>query len=210
MEAATDSGAWRGFIAWARRRHVWSRLAPIVPTGLFVLTWFAFGGPVVYWDLLVAALFGWFFYSLLWLLLLAVQIARRVAGKAPFNGRPWLFLPAFGAVTVLACWTEAPFWSGYLASRPVMDRVAREVLARKRSENSVHWVGVYPIHSTWTNGVSVVFWVNGTGQEGADNFGEWGFLYSVNRPDPKDFCEGAPVDHLTGHWYKIQAWECGA
>jgi hypothetical protein len=209
METAMNSGVRQSFIAWTRRHRLWGRLAPIVPAGLFVLTWFAFSDPVVYWNMFVVAGLGWFFYSLLWLLLLAIQIARRAAGKAPLNRRPWLFLPAFGAVTILACWAGAPFWSGYLASRPAMDQAARDVADGKRSPKSVHWLGVYPIESTWTDHRSVVFWVDYTDQ-GPEDYSGTGFLYSPNRPDPTSFCKDQPVPHLSGHWYKIQVWDCGA
>jgi hypothetical protein len=216
METATDSSAWVELVAWTRQHRIWSRLSPIVPALLFALTWFAFSGPVIYWDLLAPAVFGWMFFTLAWLLLLAIQLIRRFFGSASFSWRPWLYFPAFMAVTAVACWIRAPLWLGHLTSRPAMDNVAHDVMAGKRDPSKIHWIGVYPVSSAWRSDHGFVFYVNGTGQDGwNDHFLEWGFLYSATNPrNPKatdyGYCEDVPLHHLTGRWYKLQSIECGA
>ena len=215
METATYSGAWTKLIAWTRRHRIWSRLSSIVPVLLFVLTWFAFSGPVAYWNLLAPALFGWFYFTLAWLLLFAVRVIRRFFWKRPFRWRPWLYLPVFMAVTAVTCWVRAPFWAGYLASRPAMDQVAHEVMAGKRDPSKIRWIGIYPVNSAWRSKHGFAFYVNGTGQSGhwSDYFDEWGFLYSETRPRMADYgyCgDVKPFHHLTGHWYKVELWSCGA
>jgi hypothetical protein len=215
METATDSGPWRELIPWTRRHRIWSRAAPVVPAGLFVLTWIASTGPIAYWQLLWPAIVGWICYTLAWLLLLAVQVIRRFFRNASFRWRPWLYLPVFLLVTVITSWARAPFWLGYLASRPAMDSVAHDVMTGKRDPSKIRWIGVYPVNSAWRSAHGFAFYVNGTGQSGDWNnyYDEWGFLYSETRPRDADYgyCgSGSHFLHVTGHWYRVQAWQCDA
>jgi hypothetical protein len=216
MKTATDSGIRAKLVAWTRRHRIWGLLSPIVPAGLFALTWFAFSGPVVYWDLLAPAIVGWIFFTLAWFLLLVVQLVRRRFANGSFRWRPWLYLPAFFVVTLIAGSVRAPFWLGYFASRPAMDNVAHDVMAGKRDPGNIHWIGIYPVISAWRSDHGFVFYVNGTGMYGwNESFDEQGFLYSAtNLPNPKatdyGYCENVPLHHLTGRWYELQMAECGA
>lgn len=216
METPAGSGKLRRFVVWMRRQRASGRLSPIVPVFLFVLTWVAFSGPVVYWDLLFPALIGWFALALTWFLLLVARLIRWRYRHGLFDWRPWLYVPAFLVVTVIACWARAPFWLGYLTSRPEMDNVAHDVMAGKRDPGKIRWIGIYPVVSAWKSDNGFVFYVNYTSTyDWNPSFDTWGFLYSAtNPPNPKatdyGYCENVPLHYLTGRWYKLQMAGCGA
>lgn len=186
------------------------QLAPprplIVATAVwFILTWIVFVNPSGYDTLFGLWLIGWLALIILWLGLALLLFRVR---SSPW--RPWLCLPIFLGLTIVVLWAQAPFWLGYLTSRPAMDRAAHAVIDGKRDPSKIRWIGVYPIGWGAITSRGVVFTVRGSA---SSTQGALAFLY---RDTPRyrrglahwPACAYGNLHHMTGRWFTFRLRSC--
>jgi hypothetical protein len=157
---------------------------------LVCLTLYAYSVPGGYFELTLAATWGWVLVGASWLVSVAKRLLRR---------RPLRLADAVAPVVVLVVGTllvfDAPLQARYRLSRSAMNATAKRVVAHPEQARTIHRIGLWRTDRVEKIPGGMRFTVSG-----ARFVDDHGFVYSPQGKPAKVGAEDV-YTHFDGPWY---------
>ncbi len=171
-------------------------ITPVLSVLIFLLNFVALTPPSPYITFLVISVLGWIVLGIAWIAQLL--LARRLG--LGWNRLGTWFFPALVALIIVLASLEVPFRVTFAASRDAMNRAAHDVRTGRRTPQTIHWIGLYPVE--FASGDEWGFWfaVRGTGPfrpGSCECPASSGFVYSWDSKNP----DPVTLRHVGGRWY---------
>ena len=215
---------------------LWAAAAPMSPGQLSVISTRLLIGDPFAWRSLHYQLLSlgsvqahYLIGLLLWLLVAAIWVARRVARgitvRRLSNQKPatfaywrrWLIAPVTLAATIILCWTRMPVLAGFWLSKPALETVVKDARALPPTPagwinfgyHPARWIGIYSswdlspagsTHRIWNHQGETWIYLQDNGALVCRDDGQ---PPSDGRESPWRSYGPAHIHHLYGPWYSV-------